>query len=83
MKDYKVSSSLRFMIPRLMCTQHPDATVKIMSAEEVDEALVAFAAYGCEEAMVDYEGKTTPYSQPKEIVAKCHQAELPLGSGIS
>jgi phosphoenolpyruvate carboxylase len=67
------------MIPRLMCTQHPDATVKITSAEEVDEALVAFAAYGCEEVMVDYEGKTTPYSQPKEIVAKCNQAELPLG----
>jgi len=62
MKDYKVFSSLRFMIPRLMCTQHLDATVKITSAEEVDEALVAFAAFGCEEVMVDYEGKTTPYS---------------------
>jgi phosphoenolpyruvate carboxylase len=29
--------------------------------------------------MMDYERKTMPYSQPKEIVAKCHQAELPLG----
>jgi hypothetical protein len=26
-----------------MCTQHLDAMVKITSAEEVDEALVAFA----------------------------------------
>jgi len=67
------------MIPKLMCTQHPDATVKVTAAEEVDEALVAFTAYGCEEVMVDYEGKTTPYSQPKEVVAKCHKAELPLG----
>ncbi len=67
------------MIPRLMCTQHPDATVKITAAEEVDEALVSFVAYSCDEVMVDYEGKTTPYSQPKEIVTKCHKAELPLG----
>ena len=38
-------------IPRLMCTQHPDTTVKITAAEEVDEAIVAFTAYGCDEVM--------------------------------
>ena len=66
-------------IPRLMCTQHPDTTVKITAAEEVDEAIVAFTAYGCDEVMVDYEGKATPYSQPKEVVMKAAKSELPLG----
>jgi len=65
--------------PRLMCTQHPDTTVKITAAEEVDEAIVAFTAYGCDEVMVDYEGKLTPYSQPKEVVMKAAKSELPLG----
>jgi len=68
------------MIPRLMCTQHPDATVKVTTLEEVDEALVNYTAYGCEEVMVDYEGKTTPYSQPKEIVMKALEAGIKLGT---
>lgn len=63
----------------MMCTQHPDTTVKITAGEEVDEALVAYTAYGCEEVMVDYEGKTTPYSQPKEIVMKAYAAGVKLG----
>ncbi|ABL87432.1 Phosphoenolpyruvate carboxylase [Pyrobaculum islandicum DSM 4184] len=67
------------MIPRLMCTQHPDATVKVTANEEVDEALVAYTAYGCDEVMIDYEGKTTPYSQPKDITVKAYEAGLPLG----
>lgn len=66
-------------IPRLMCTQHPDATVKITAGEEVDEALVAFTAHGCDEVMVDYEGKMTPYGQPKDIVVKAFRSEVPLG----
>ena len=44
-------------IPRLMCTQHPDSTIKVSTAEEVEEAAVAYLAYGCDEVMVDYEGK--------------------------
>ncbi|MCG2867729.1 MAG: phosphoenolpyruvate carboxylase, partial [Vulcanisaeta sp.] len=56
------------MIPHLMCTQHPDATVKITAEEEVDEALVDFTGFGCDEIMVDYEGKMTPFTQPKDIV---------------
>ncbi|MEZ0318550.1 MAG: phosphoenolpyruvate carboxylase [Pyrobaculum sp.] len=67
-------------VPRLMCTQHPDATVKITAAEEVDEAIVASTAYGCDEVMVDYEGKMTPYAQPKEIVVKALRGGVPLGS---
>ncbi|MCY0890581.1 MAG: phosphoenolpyruvate carboxylase [Pyrobaculum arsenaticum] len=66
-------------IPRLMCTQHPDTTVKITTAEEVDEAIVAYTAYGCDEVMVDYEGKMTPYGQPKEIVMKAIRGDVPLG----
>lgn len=66
-------------IPRLMCTQHPDTTVKITVAEEVDEAIVAYTAYGCDEVMVDYEGKMTPYGQPKEIVMKAVRGGVPLG----
>lgn len=66
-------------VPRLMCTQHPDTTVKITANEEVDEAIVAYTAYGCDEIMVDYEGKMTPYSQPKEIVTKAVKSEIPLG----
>ncbi|ACB39366.1 phosphoenolpyruvate carboxylase [Pyrobaculum neutrophilum] len=67
------------MIPRLMCTQHPDATVKVTASEEVDEAIVAYTAYGCDEVMIDYEGKTTPYAQPKDITVKAHDSGLPLG----
>ncbi len=67
------------LVPRLMCTQHPDTTVKITANEEVDEAIVAYTAYGCDEVMVDYEGKTTPYGQPKEIVAKAIKGGIPLG----
>ncbi|MFN3805041.1 MAG: phosphoenolpyruvate carboxylase [Pyrobaculum sp.] len=66
-------------IPKLMCTQHPDATVKITAGEEVDEALVAFTAHGCDEVMVDFEGKMTPYGQPKDIVMKAFRSEVPLG----
>jgi len=49
-------------ILRLMCTQHPDSTIKLSTAEEVEEAAVAYLAYGCDEVMVDYVGKATPYS---------------------
>jgi len=66
-------------IPRLMCTQHPDSTVKITASEEVDEAVVSYLAYGCGEVMVDYEGKATPYSQPRDIVAKAVEMGIPLG----
>ncbi|MFZ8839210.1 MAG: phosphoenolpyruvate carboxylase [Pyrobaculum sp.] len=66
-------------IPRLMCTQHPDSTIKMSTAEEVEEAAVAYLAYGCDEVMVDYEGKATPYSQPRDIAAKAISLGIPLG----
>ncbi len=67
-------------IPKLMCTQHPDSTIKVRVEEEVDEAIIGYTIYGCEEVMVDYEGKLTPYSQPKEIVVKASKAGIPVGS---
>ncbi|MEM1628893.1 MAG: phosphoenolpyruvate carboxylase [Desulfurococcaceae archaeon] len=67
-------------IPRLMCTQHPDSATKVSTAEEVDEAIQSFTLFGCEEVMSDYEGKLTPYAQPKDIVIKAHKAELALGT---
>lgn len=66
-------------VPKLMCTQHPDATVRISVQEEVDEAVQAYVTYGCDEVMVDYEGKLTPYAQPKEIVLQACRMGLPLG----
>ncbi len=66
-------------IPKLMCTQHPDSTVKITTQEEVDEAIQSFSMYKCDEVMVDYEGKLTPYAQPKDIVVRASQLGIAVG----
>lgn len=66
-------------IPKLMCTQHPDSTVRISVQEEVDEAVQAYVAYSCDEVMVDYEGKLTPYAQPKDVVLQACRMGIPLG----
>lgn len=66
-------------VPNFMCTQHPDSTVKITAQEEVDEAIQGYAMYGCDEVMVDYEGKLTPYAQPKDIVVRSHKLGIPIG----
>ncbi|MDK6029133.1 phosphoenolpyruvate carboxylase [Ignisphaera sp. 4213-co] len=66
-------------IPRFMCTQHPDASVKITAQEEVDEAIQGYTMYGCDEVMSDYEGKLTPYAQPKDIVVKAAKLGIPIG----
>lgn len=62
-----------------MCTQHPDSTTRVTAAEEVDEAVIGHIAFGCDEVMVDYEGKATPYSQPRDIAARFISLGLPLG----
>ncbi len=66
-------------IPKLMCTQHPDSTVKITAQEEVDEAVQGYSMYKCDEVMVDYEGKLTPYAQPKDIVVRASQLGIAIG----
>jgi len=70
-------------VPKLMCTQHPDSTVRITAQMETEEAIASFAVYGCDEVMVDYEGKLTPYSQPRDVVKAAAEADLPVGRGVS
>jgi len=65
-----------------MCTQHPDSTVKITTQQEVDEAIQGYTMYGCDEVMSDYEGKLTPYAQPKDIVVRAYELGLPVGEGF-
>jgi len=67
------------LIPRLMCTQHPDATVKITAQDEVDEAIQGFTMFECDEVMSDYEGKLTPYAQPKDIVLRASKLDITIG----
>lgn len=69
-------------VPKLMCTQHPDSTVRITAQMETEEAIASFAVYGCDEVMVDYEGKLTPYSQPRDVVKAAAEADLPVGEGF-
>lgn len=69
-------------IPRLMCTQHPDSTIKVSVEEEVEEAVSAYSIYGCDEVMSDFEGKGTPYIQPRDIVVRALKAGIPLGESF-
>jgi len=63
----------RIGIPLAMCTQHPDSASRCIDAnEEVQEAVKDImdfesGGYCCDEKMVDYEGKLTPYHQVKWI----------------
>lgn len=67
-------------VPRLICTQHPDSTVKITVQQEIDEAVQDYTMYECDEVMSDYEGKLTPYAQPKDIVLRALELGVPVGS---
>jgi len=58
-----------------MATQHPDSASRYVPVqEEVEEAVdclePAPEGLGCEEYMVDYEGKMTPYHQTAQLVSK-------------
>jgi len=67
------------VVPALMATQHPDSATKYFSAsEEVEEAVQDLAplelnGYGCDEKMIDYEGKLTPFLQPKWITRRMYE----------
>jgi len=67
-----------------MATQHPDSTVKITTKEEVSEALNVITplidgGFGCDEIMVDYEGKLTAYHQPEWIVQEAYKKGFVAG----
>lgn len=68
-----------FMVPVLMATQHPDSTRRIGVYEEVVEAIEAYRVYSCDEVMIDYEGKLTPYHQVEWIVEKAFEEGVPIG----
>lgn len=62
-------------IPCAMATQHPDSALRYVPVQEEEaEALQCLApsdgGLGCDEYMVDYEGKMTPYHQVANIVIK-------------
>ncbi|HID60545.1 MAG TPA: phosphoenolpyruvate carboxylase, partial [Hadesarchaea archaeon] len=62
-------------IPCAMATQHPDSASRYVPVQEEEaEALQCLApsdgGLGCDEYMVDYEGKMTPYHQVAHIVSR-------------
>jgi phosphoenolpyruvate carboxylase len=74
-------------IPITMATQHPDSASRFLSAkDEIKEAILSFkpfekGGFDCDEQMIDYEGKLTPYHQPRWIVeAIAKELELTPGT---
>ncbi len=72
-------------IPKLMVTQHPDAASKYIPVqEEVNEAVYSLSYKGlnCDEYMVDFEGKATPYHQPSQIVLELIKEGIKVGEEV-
>ncbi len=66
-------------VARTLATQHPDATVTVRVQEEPQEAVECLTEYGCEEYMIDFEGKLTPYLQPMQVLMELHDAGVVVG----
>ncbi|NPA85650.1 MAG: phosphoenolpyruvate carboxylase [Crenarchaeota archaeon] len=71
-------------VPKLMATQHPDSTVVLMPQDEVEEAIqdvlpLDRGGRGCDEKMVDYEGKATPYNQMRDIIEEIRKYDVVPG----
>lgn len=74
-------------IPMTMATQHPDSATKFVPIrEEVEEAAhslrKAKQGLGCEEYMVDYMGKLTPYHQIGQIVLRLSKEDVVPGRDV-
>ncbi len=68
-----------------MVTQHPDAASKYVPVqEEVKEAVYSLSYKGlnCDEYMVDFEGKATPYHQPSQIVLELLKEGIRVGEEV-
>ncbi len=70
------------MVPLLMATQHPDSTRLVGVYDEVNEAIEAFMKYMCDEVMIDYEGKLTPYHQVEWIIEKAFEHNVRIGEKL-
>ncbi|UXD21516.1 phosphoenolpyruvate carboxylase [Ignicoccus pacificus DSM 13166] len=71
-------------MPKLMATQHPDSTIVFTPQDEVKEAIedvipLERGGRGCDEKMVDYEGKATPYSQIRAIIEEARYHDIVPG----
>ena len=74
-------------IPVAMATQHADsATRHILIKDEPDEAISCFKikdGFNCDEYLVDYMGKLSPYHQVGQIIRKIHEeTELVPGKDV-
>lgn len=73
-------------IPVAMATQHADsATRHVAVREEVDEAVQSFKkdGFNCDEYLVDYMGKLTPYHQIGQIFQKVtEETDLTPGTDV-
>ena len=71
-------------VPKLMATQHPDSTIVFTAQEEVKEAIedvlpLERGGRGCDEKMIDYEGKATPYNQIRAVIEESKYYDLVPG----
>ncbi len=63
-------------VPVAMATQHADSATKLVPVrDEVDEAVLSFEQEGldCDEYLVDYMGKLTPYHQIGQIIQRIRE----------
>ncbi len=54
-----------------------------MMTKGVNDALVGLVRFGRDEVVVDYEGKMSPFTQPKDIVMRTLRVGVKLGDSFS
>lgn len=67
-----------------MATQHPDSTIVFTAQDEVKEAIddvlpLERGGRGCDEKMIDYEGKATPYNQIRAVIEEAKYYDIVPG----
>ncbi len=69
-------------IPVAMATQHPDSASKYVPVQEEPLEAIENFNLGCDEQMVDYEGKLTPYHQTSQIVLEALTRGIKVGEDV-